>query len=183
VSRIKNLSGALRFLCGVSGEVSLEIFGPLEDREYWQECEVLIAGLPSNIEVRYCGEIDHDGVWEVFSAHELLLLPTLGENFGHVILEALASGCPVLISDRTPWRNLEAEGVGWDIPLDETDRFRAALQSCVDGDGVWFERMSSRARDFANRHASDPVIAAANRHLLEGAINLAAASRRPRSGR
>jgi hypothetical protein len=43
--------------------------------------------------------------------YDLFLFPTLGENYGHVISEALASGCPVVISDQTPWRNLEAEGI------------------------------------------------------------------------
>ena len=47
-----------------------------------------------------------------------MILPTLGENFGHVIVEAWTAGCPVLVSDRTPWRQLASHGVGWDVALD-----------------------------------------------------------------
>ena len=54
--------------------------------------------------------------------------PTLGENYGHVIYEALDSGCPVLISDQTPWRGLSEVGAGWDLPLDKPDLFRQACK-------------------------------------------------------
>jgi glycosyltransferase involved in cell wall biosynthesis len=169
-SRMKNLSGALRMLEGVSGHVSFDIYGPAEDTEYWGECRGLIASLPPNIEVRYEGEIAHDRVAQVFAEHDLFLFPTLGENFGHVIAEALLAGCPVLTSDRTPWRNLEAAGVGWDIPLSDTERFRFVLQQCVDGDDEWFAALSQRAMEYAAERASDPEIIDANRELFQRAF-------------
>jgi glycosyltransferase involved in cell wall biosynthesis len=46
-----------------------------------------------------------------------MVLPTYNENFGYVILEALLAGCPVILSDQPPWRDLEARQVGWTIPL------------------------------------------------------------------
>jgi glycosyltransferase involved in cell wall biosynthesis len=173
VSRLspkKNLSGALRMLEGVSGDVSFDIYGPKEDVKYWDECQGLIAVLPPNIRVRYCGEIEHERVRDVFAEHHLFLFPTLGENYGHVICESLASGCPVLISDQTPWRNLEAEGVGWDIPLGEPERFRSVLQQCVDGDDEWFSALSTRAMDYAAQRASDPETIDANRKLFQKAF-------------
>ena len=169
-SRMKNLSGALRLLAGLKGDVSFDLYGPVEDAEYWRECQSIIAGLPVNVRVRNNGEIEHKEIARVFAEHDLLLLPTLGENFGHVIGEALAVGCPVLISDQTPWRNLESEGVGWDIPLAETERFQSVLQQCVDGDGEWHTALSSRAQSYAGKHASDPVAIEANRKLFSLAL-------------
>jgi glycosyltransferase involved in cell wall biosynthesis len=166
-SRMKNLSGALKLLAGVSGDVSFDLYGPMEDAEYWSECQSIIATLHPNIRVRHNGEIEHKDVGRVFAQHHLLLLPTLGENFGHVIGEALMWGCPVLISDQTPWRNLESEGVGWDFPLGETERFRSALQQCVDGDSVWFEALSTKAQSYAIKRARDSVPVEANRKLFE----------------
>jgi glycosyltransferase involved in cell wall biosynthesis len=166
-SRMKNLSGALRMLSGISGDVSFDIYGPAEDLEYWDECQCLIAALPPNIRVRYEGALEHKEIGRVFAEHDLFLLPTLGENFGHVISEALALGCPVLISDRTPWRNLQAEGVGWDIPLGDTERFRSVLQQCVDGDNEWFTALSSRAQSYAVKRACDPVTIESNRKLFK----------------
>ncbi len=166
-SPIKNLLGALQLLAGVSGDVSYDIFGPAEDPRYWEQCQSFIATLPTNIRARYRGEIEHAKVAGVFCEHDLLLLPTLGESYGHVIAEALASGCPVLISDQTPWRNLEAEGVGWDIPLGQTERFRSVLQQCVHGDEEWHAALSRRAREYAARCQSNTEVVAAYRRLFQ----------------
>lgn len=170
-SRMKNLSGALKILAGVTGNVSFDIYGPAEDAKYWEECRRLIALLPENILVRCRGAIKHEEVKEVFAESDLFLFPTHGESYGHVICEALASGCPVLISDQTPWRGLEEEGVGWDIPLAETERFQSILQQCVDGDDRWFSAMSCRAIAYATKHASDPAIIDANRKLFQWAFS------------
>jgi glycosyltransferase involved in cell wall biosynthesis len=171
IARKKNLSGALRILQGISGEVSFDIYGPAEDAGYWEECQGLIAALPANIRVRYWGQIEHERIGRVFAEHDLFLFPTLSENYGHVICEALAAGCPVLISDQTPWRNLEAEGVGWDFPHGETERFRSVLQQCVDADGEWYAALSARARNYAAKQASDPQTIAANRRLFQQALD------------
>jgi len=170
VARMKNLAGALRMLDDLSGDVSFDIYGPKEDVKYWNECQEVIAALPPNIRVRYKGEIEHEMVANVLARYDLFLFPTLGENYGHVISEALASGCPVLISDQTPWRNLEADGIGWDIPLGETERFRSVLQQCVDSDAEWFMALSKRAMDYAAKRASAPETIDANRELFQSAF-------------
>jgi glycosyltransferase involved in cell wall biosynthesis len=170
IARKKNLAGALRMLTGLSGDVKFDIYGPVEDAAYWEECQGLIAALPQGIRARYCGQVEHEKTARVFAEHDLLLFPTLGENFGHVICEALASGCPVLLSDQTPWRNLQAIGVGWDVPLSDTERFRAVLQQCVDGDIEWQAALSTRAKNYAEKMSSDPRVVDASRKLFEKAV-------------
>ena len=51
--------------------------------------------------------------------YHCLFLPSTGENYGHAIVEAFSAGLPVIISTLTPWKNLESQKVGWDIPLDK----------------------------------------------------------------
>src|SRR5205807_53821 len=140
--------------------------GPQEDAGYWTECESLIARLPGNIEVRYCGFVPSEGVGEVMRQHDLYLLPTLGENFGHGILEALANGCPVLISDRTPWRGLEAQGVGWDLPLDQPERFRQALRQCLGMSAAEHRVWSERACEFGVQYNRREDLVELNRALF-----------------
>lgn len=148
VSRMKNLDGALTLLQGVTASVQFTIHGPIEDSDYWRECQNLIKLLPANITVEYGGPVKPDQVGTVFAQHDLFFLPTLGESFGHVILEAMVGGCPVLISDRTRWRGLEAAGVGWDVPLSEPERFRDVIRQCeAIGPAKWRE-MSERAREY-----------------------------------
>ena len=114
----------------------------------------------------YAGAAPHSQVASIMAEHDLFLFPTHGENYGHVIVEALLAGCPVLISDQTPWRRLEAAGVGWDIPLARPDAFRAVLEACVNMDDSMFSTWSARARAYAWQHASDPTVVTATRALL-----------------
>jgi len=141
IARMKNLVGALRALGDLRGNVTFDIYGPLEDAAYWRECQEVIAQLPANVQVRQLGEVDHAAVPSILGQYDLFILPTLGENFGHAIAEALAAGCPVLISDRTPWRNLEAARAGFDVPLEQPERFHEILQFFIDMDepthGEW----------------------------------------------
>ena len=48
-----------------------------------------------------------------------MFLPTFAENYGHSIVEALSVGTPMLISDNSPWKNLQEKGFGWEISLNE----------------------------------------------------------------
>jgi len=149
IDRMKNLDGALQMLSRVNGRIELNIYGPISDPAYWNTCEKTISALPSTVSVHYLGAIGHERVAKVFSANHLFLLPTLGENYGHAIVEALLAGCPVLISDRTPWCELEAKQAGWDLPLERPDLFQRALQTCIDMDDVTYQRWSSGAQAYA----------------------------------
>jgi glycosyltransferase involved in cell wall biosynthesis len=152
VSRKKNLIGAIQMLRGVAGAVELRVVGPVDDGAYHAECVTAAASLPGNVAVVFEGPVSHADALAIFQESDLLFLPTLGENFGHVILESLLYGCPVLLSDQTPWRGLEPEGVGWDVPLQETDRFRRILQQCVDMPAQEHAEWSSRAHAYALRY-------------------------------
>ena len=170
VSRMKNLDGALMMLGRLRGAIQLNIYGPLEDKNYWLKCQKIIESLPENIEACFRGSVAHDQVAGVLADHDLLLLPSLGENFGHVVLEALLAGCPVLISDRTPWRNLEAKGVGWDLPLEQPGRFVETLQRCVEMSAQEHDSLSQHARSFGLEQATNPAFLEKYQSLFRGAL-------------
>jgi glycosyltransferase involved in cell wall biosynthesis len=128
---IKNLDYLLKVLKGVRATIRLTIVGSEEDEAFWLGCRELIKGLPANISVTYAGEIPNDRLPELTAQHHIFVLPTKGENFGHAIFEALALGKPVLISDQTPWRGLQAAGAGWDLSLDRPEDFRQAIEEAA----------------------------------------------------
>lgn len=125
----KNLYYALQVLMATTVSIDFDIYGPIEDEAYWQECLDLVKKMPNNVSIKYQGIVKPDEIDSIFKKYDLLFLPTLGENYGHVIFEALLNNTKVLISDQTPWRNLEIDGIGWDIPLYEFDRFVEIIQS------------------------------------------------------
>jgi len=151
ISRKKNLDGALTMLKGLEGDVCFSIYGPKEDLEYWHECQNIIDSLPAHIRIEYCGPVAHEEILPVLAKHHLLFFPTHSENFGFVILEALLAGCPVLISDQTPWRDLQAKRVGWELPLTEPERFREVLQGCIDMDQGTFSDLVRNASEYGKR--------------------------------
>ena len=148
ISRMKNLDYALHLLSCLSGNVQFDIYGPLEDLDYWNECQKIIKNLPPYIGVNYRGIARAEEVRNLFGRYHLFLFPTRGENFGHVIPEALSSGCLVLLSDQTPWRGLEQKGFGWDIALTDTRKFHLILEIVLAMDHHDYSRRSLAARSF-----------------------------------
>lgn len=129
ISKIKNLDGALKILKMVHQPIVYEIYGPIEDKNYWFECQKLISDLPSHVQVKYKGPLSPDEVIKTLHNYDVFFLPTKGENYGHVIAEALCAGLPIVIADTTPWRGLQNLGIGWDLPLNKPEAFSVALDS------------------------------------------------------
>jgi len=121
----KNTLFAIQCLQSIDShlKVRVKFYGPIYDEAYFQECEKAAAGLPNNVEVKFLGSIPPDKLSLAFAEAHLFLLPTLGENYGHAIVESMLAGVPVLISDKTPWRNLEADNLGMDLPLADSSSF------------------------------------------------------------
>jgi glycosyltransferase involved in cell wall biosynthesis len=125
----KNLHFFLNLLHDINPEIQIlfDIYGSNDHAEYMEQCEKIVAGLPPHIQVRFMGAITFNKVFETLRSYHVFVLPTLGENYGHAIFEALTTGVPVLISDQTPWRNLETRRMGWDISLHQKELFAKAV--------------------------------------------------------
>lgn len=108
-------------------ELSLSVYGPVYNKKYWEDCRAAITRLPSYIAVEYKGEAQPEDIPGIIQRHHALVMPSRGENFGHVIAESFLHGRPVIISDQTPWRNLKEKYSGFDIPLNNPEAFRKAI--------------------------------------------------------
>ena len=173
ISRIspkKNLAFALELLASVRGEINFDICGPVDDPGYWRICQALIARLPGNVQVRYLGPVPHHEVQQKFSQYHFFLFPTFSENFGHAIAESLSAGCPVIISDATPWRDLERKNVGWDLPLGDRDRWLRVLQQCAELDAEAYRAMAAACESFFREWARSPAILQENVELFRRAL-------------
>jgi glycosyltransferase involved in cell wall biosynthesis len=170
VCEMKNLTYALEVLSRVRVPILFSIYGPTEDPIYWARCKSLIIGLPSNIIVEYRGVADHSEVLMILTNQDLFFLPTLGENFGHVIVEALQAGLPILISDKTPWRSLREKGIGWDLPLDDPVRFSRVIEEVAGWTSADFVQNEVNIREFLRLIEDDFDAIEANRRLFLDAI-------------
>ncbi len=170
ITPVKNLHLAIETLRGLDGSITFRIVGPIDDSQYWARCRKLIATLGSKIRIDYSGPIATSEVGNCLGRHGLFFLPTATENFGFVILEALLAGCPVLISDRTRWRDLPKKGIGWDVPLSRPDLMRATLRHCIAMDAQSHRSISNRAREFALDYLAHDDSAARNAAMFHSVL-------------
>jgi glycosyltransferase involved in cell wall biosynthesis len=166
VSPKKNLDYALHVLSMVSVSVIFDIYGPKEDEGYWNLCQSIIKKLPSTVKVNYKGCVENHLVNDVFKNYDLFFFPTKGENFGHVILESIVAGTPILIANTTPWRDLEKLGIGWDLPLDSPHKFVAAIENIALLEENEYTKKRGCVRKYAEKMTDDNSVLDANRNLF-----------------
>lgn len=166
ISKDKNLGYTFDILSKVKNNIIFDIYGPIEDESLWNSFQTKINNLPPSVKVNYRGSVKKDEVKNTLRKYDLLFLPTFAENYGHVIVEALTVGTPVLISDNTPWRNLYASGLGWDLSLERPDLFIDAINNMTSD--IKCGRLKSRKEivDIFRRSLNDSKILDANRQLF-----------------
>ena len=121
VSRIehkKNLLFCIEVLSKVKRDLSFEIYGDIGNKNYFNNCISELNNLPKNISWSYNGVLKQNEVKDVFLISDLFFFPTLGENFGYIILESLSSYCFVLLSNGTTiFDDLYDNKIGTNIDL------------------------------------------------------------------
>lgn len=84
----------------------LVLAGPC-DRGFYARLKSYVEKLPDRASVVFPGPVSGDLKVALLQSSKCLLLPSHFESFGNVVLEALASGTPVIASVGTPWQSLE----------------------------------------------------------------------------
>lgn len=169
IAPIKNLDFLLRVLIKLNLEIELSIYGPLEDKNYWNLCNQLISRMPKNTIVNTYGPIDNENVTEIFSEYDLFVFPTKGENFGHVIIESMTAGTPVFVSDQVQWLPDE-EGALKVLPLNE-DIWISALKEWYYTPASQLIKMREAAVLYVYSYISNNDHLELNRRLFKDLLN------------
>lgn len=156
IAEEKNTLFAIECLEHVKGRVHFDLYGTIYDQDYYAQCRAAIARLPEGITVDWHGQLPNEQVATVLRGAHFLFMPSVGENFGHTMLESLSVGRPLLISDRTPWKGLQTANAGWDLPLEDPGQFHTALQAAVDMGQTDHDRYVSGAYAMGARYLNDP---------------------------
>lgn len=127
ISPMKNHWLILKALSKMKLPVQYGIFGPVKDYEYWQQCLALIKELPEHIKIVIEKEVPPSTIPELLQQYDVAVYPSESENYGHSIIEALASGLPVITSKHVPWKELETNKAGLNVELNE-DAILSAVQ-------------------------------------------------------
>lgn len=147
IAPVKNLLGAIDAFSRLPCAAKLTVYGPEEDVEYASACRDAATRLPSHLEVEFAGMIAPDRVLQCLVEHEVMLFPSTGESFGHVIGEGLLAGLPVVISDRTPWNWIQNEKAGYVFPLEDTAGMSDALMRLRELSSERFQELRQHCRN------------------------------------
>jgi glycosyltransferase involved in cell wall biosynthesis len=167
ISVEKGTHHLIKALIGLEHPIVLDLYGPIYDEAYWEKCKTLIKKLPATSQVHYKGVVASDEIPTLLKRYDVFTLLSEGENFGHAILEAFAAGCPVIISNRTPWNNLETQHIGWDVDLSDAQEINRTFIKAITMNPNEYQRWSKNAVDFAVKFSENPELLQSNIRLFE----------------
>jgi len=150
---------ALLYVGRVSKEKQLLLLPAVQSRLHALgfEHRFVIAGggpLLSELQARmpdavFTGQLSREAVAEVFASSDLFVFPSRTDTAGNVVLEAQASGLPVVISGTGgPRENMVAGSTGTVCHLDDPDEWATAI-TAVHRDSAHQGQMRVAAREYA----------------------------------
>lgn len=117
------------------------------------------AELPGNLVVRWLGDVSYDALPQVYRDASLFVFPSLADEWGVVVNEAMAAGLPVLGSVYAQAvEELVGRGrTGWTFTPDDPDDALAALDTALSTPPDALAAMGSAAREVARQLTPDAV--------------------------
>lgn len=113
---------------------------PRRDDELWlvgPAAPRTVKLLPNGNAVKYLGSVPHTQLPELFAQCDVLVFPSYFEGFGLVILEAMASGLPVIASTATAGPDIYAHGQGgWITEPGDVDQLTSLMSQCLADPGA-----------------------------------------------
>lgn len=171
ISRIfpkKNLKYALEVLREITeGKIEFDIYGPMEDAAYWNECEKVIQQMPDNVKVTYKGELEHSLIAETFQKYHAFFFPTLGENYGHVIVEAMMNNCLCILSKGvTPWDDyIEKLNIGSE--LNDMENFHQIISILLKQNNCTYVDILKANNRYIESNSNDGIYIEQYKNLLD----------------
>lgn len=123
----KGLELLFEALSKVDFDFQLQIAGDGEE-EYIAQLKKLSEELRIAQNIDWIGWINDEPKYQLLANADLFALTSHNENFAMVVIESLAVGTPVLLSDKVGLSDyVQAQELGWICPL-EVNKIRAYLQ-------------------------------------------------------
>lgn len=168
LSPMKNILLVLQALGKVEETIQYDIYGPVKDENYRDECLFQIKALPKNVSVFIHKEIEPYEVKEVLAKADVFILPSKSENFGHAMYEALSAGLPLITSYHTPWINLENNRAGKNADVTKPEEISSAIQDFALMSEEEFEQWRLGAMNYATAAIDKDVLRMSYKEMFFG---------------
>lgn len=151
LSKEKNLDNLVEIYKKIRAkkrDVHLIIAG---DGPYKKELQSKLNGQPAT----FTGFINQDELSAVYAASDVFVFPSTTDTFGNVVLEAQASGVPVVVTDRGgPMENLVPGKTGYIIQAEDIDGFTEKIIEICTNNELLME-MKQNARQYMETRSFD----------------------------
>lgn len=114
---------------------------------------------------QFLGELNAASKALAYRAADLFVLPSLSENFGLVVAEAMAAGTPAIVSDQTPWALLKTRDAGEWLQRDPAT-WAQTLEQRLNDPG-WRQKAGENASKLVRENYAWPEISRQMRELYE----------------
>jgi glycosyltransferase involved in cell wall biosynthesis len=133
-------------------ELTLIIAGN-DESGYRLELEKIAAEHRVDSRIRFVGMVSDDHKWALYENAAMFILPSYSENFGNVVAEAMAMGCPVIVTPEVGLANLVRESGAGEVVDGEPRALAEAVRALLH-DSARRRLMGERGRFTASRHLS-----------------------------
>jgi glycosyltransferase involved in cell wall biosynthesis len=124
-----------------------------DESGYRPELEKIAADNKVTDRIRFVGMATDDHKWALYENATMFILPSYSENFGNVVAEAMAMGCPVIVTPEVGLASLVRES-GAGVVVDGTPRILAEAIRTMFQDSTQRRLMGERGRFTARRQLS-----------------------------
>jgi len=126
----KGTAALLNAFAKIDGHAELVCVGPVDP-----DFRRVLDSLPSD-SVTLLGAVSRNDIHDAYRSADIFCLPSVEEGFGMAVLEAMASGLPVVISDQVGAADLIDNGTdGLVVAHGDTDALSVALSALVADSG------------------------------------------------
>lgn len=114
----------------LTSQWELHIAGNSDPKDYIYTLKTKVDRLGLSGSIKFIGPVTGEAKMRKYQDSNLFILPTLNENFGNVVAEAMMCECPVITTKNAPWSCLTEDRCGWWIDL-SVENLKNALQEAM----------------------------------------------------
>ncbi|PRY88363.1 glycosyltransferase [Mongoliibacter ruber] len=141
------------------------------EKEYINSLNKKLSNFKMNDQIEILGPMFDNDKDEMFKSSDLFILPTYSENFGIVIIEAMAYGLPVITTKGTPWSELETYNAGWWVDTNIESIEKALVQAMTSNHSSLL-KMGKNGRDLVEKKYAINNIRSKTLRLYEWTLGL-----------
>lgn len=169
ISWKKGLDRLLRAWTAIP-DIPLVIVGN-DDEGYQCKLEALAVELGIADRVVFLGPATDQDKWALYEQAEAFVLPSYSENFGIVVAEAMAMGCPVIVTPDVGAGELVAQAGAGVISSGEPSQLAAAIRQLLSDSGVR-RQLGKAGKEFTRTHLSWDGIARRTCEMYRDALQI-----------